>query len=50
MTLTQDRTETNDTRATIEDVEGHPITPFVEDYKNGDLDRRRSPDDIQGRP
>ena len=49
MTLTQGRTETNDTQATIDDVEGHRIAPFVEDYKDDALGRRRSPDDIQGR-
>ncbi len=41
MTLTQGRTETNDTQATIDDVEGHRIAPFVEDYKDDALGRRR---------
>ena len=45
MTSNQGQTETNDIQTTTDDVEGHRIAPFIEDYKDDAMGLRRSADD-----
>jgi len=48
MTSNQGQTETNDIQTTTDDVEGHRIAPFIEDYKDDAMGLRRSTDDVEG--
>ncbi len=48
MTSNQGQTETNDIQSTTDDVEGHRIASFIEDYKDEALGLRRSDDDVEG--
>ena len=49
MTSNQGQTETNDIQSTTDDVEGHRIASFIEDYKADAMGLRRSAeDDVEG--
>ena len=46
--MTTNETKATEVQPTTDDVEGHRIAPFIEDYKDDASGLRRSVEDVEG--